>query len=62
VHGLDIGEDGRDVEDGVFRVVLEHEVKIAAVPAVELLAELIHEFRGKDLGDVPSLTDASNQA
>ena len=49
------------VKDRVLRIRVEHQVKVAAVPAVELLVELMEEFRGKGLGDVSSLTDASNQ-
>src|SRR5512132_2832825 len=58
MHRLYVGEDGRDVEDRVLRVDVEHLLKLATVPAVELLVELMEKFRGEGLGDVTSLTDA----
>ena len=56
-HGRDIGEDGGNVESGVLRVRLQHEVELASVPALESLFEPqpIQDFRGNGLGDAISL-------
>jgi ketosteroid isomerase-like protein len=53
----DIGEDRRDVKNRALRVRFLHEVKLAAVPAVEPLLETqpIEDFRRNRLDDASSL-------
>jgi hypothetical protein len=39
LDGLGIGENGREVKHCVLRIRLQHEVELAAVPALEPLFE-----------------------
>jgi hypothetical protein len=55
-HGLDIGEDSREIKHRVFGIHAQHELKLPAIPAFEMLFELIQEFRRDPLGDALELT------
>src|SRR4029079_13371585 len=54
-QGCGVDKDGGDVKDRVLRVHGLHAIELASVPALEPLGELIEDFGGDRLGDVPSL-------
>ena len=64
LHRRDIGKDGGDVKHRVLGVHLQHDIELAAVPAVEPLLNphSIEDFWGNCLSDASSIPPSRERA